>query len=67
MRGRTLLVMPAVLLTMNLLEEVVTYLTQRHVRDLHVRVAAIVLLNGAAFAIGGEWITPLLTRVLTTT
>jgi hypothetical protein len=64
---RTILVLPAVLLTINLLEHVATYKARQHVHDVHVRVAMSLLLYGLAFAAGAEWLTPGLQRVLTTT
>jgi hypothetical protein len=67
LRKRAFLVLPAVLLTINLLEEVATYKARQHVRDVHVRVAISLVLYGLAFAVGAEWVTPWLQRVLTAT
>jgi hypothetical protein len=64
---RTIPLLPAVLLTINLLEHVATYKTRQHVSDVHVRVAMSLLLYGLAFAVGAEWVTPRLQRVLTAT
>ncbi len=66
-RKRTLLVLPAVLLTVNLLEYVAAYKARQHVRDVHLRVAISLALVGVAFAAGAEWISPWLQRVLTET
>jgi hypothetical protein len=67
LRKRTILVLPAVLLTINLLEYIATYKARQHVRDVHVRVAISLLLYGLAFAVGAEWVTPWLQRLLTAT
>jgi hypothetical protein len=67
LRKRTILVLPAVLLTINLIEYVATYKARQHVRDAHVRVAITLVLYGLAFAVGAEWVTPALQRFLTET
>jgi hypothetical protein len=67
LRKRTILLLPAVLLTINLLEDVATYKARQHVRDVHLRVAISLLLYGLAFAVGAEWVTPWLQHVLTAT
>jgi hypothetical protein len=67
LRKRTILVLPAVLLTINLIEYVATYKARQRVHDVHVRVAISLLLYGLAFAVGAEWVTPWLQRVLTAT
>jgi hypothetical protein len=67
LRKRTILVLPAVLLTINLLEYVATYKARQHVHDVNLRVAINLVLNGLAFAVGAEWITPWLQRVLSAT
>jgi hypothetical protein len=66
-RKRTILVLPAVLLTLNLLEYVASYKVRQHVRDVHVRVAITLALVGVLFAAGADWISPWLARVLTET
>jgi hypothetical protein len=67
LRKRTILVLPAVLLTINLLEYIATYKARQHVHDVRVRVAISLLLYGLAFAAGAEWVTPWLRRTLTAT
>jgi hypothetical protein len=64
LRSRTVLLLPLVLLTVALLEELATYKVRQHVRDVHVRVAIIVALNGIAFAAAASWIAPPLRRML---
>lgn len=66
-RKRTVLVLPAVLLTVNLLEYVAAYKARQHVRDVHLRVAMSLVLIGVAFAASAEWISPWLARILTET
>jgi hypothetical protein len=66
-RKRTLLVLPAVLLTINLLECIATYKARQHVRDVELRTLLTLVLYGVAFAAGAEWITPWLRRTLTET
>jgi hypothetical protein len=66
-RSRTILVLPAVLLTVNLLEIVASYKVRQHVRDVPTRVAISLVLVGVAFAAGADWISPWLARVLTET
>jgi hypothetical protein len=62
---RNALVLPAVLLTISLLQEIVTFKVREHVHDVHVRIGILLVLNGAAFAIGADWISPSLTKLLT--
>jgi hypothetical protein len=52
------LVLPAVLLTVALLEEVATYKVRQVVHDVYLRVLIVVAFNGVAFAVAAEWITP---------
>jgi hypothetical protein len=66
-RKRTILVLPAVLLTVNLLEYVASYKVRQHVHDVHTRVAITLGLVGFAFAAGADWISPWLVRVLSET
>jgi hypothetical protein len=66
-RKRTILVLPAVLLAINLIEYIATYKARQHVRDVHLRVTLTLVLVGVAFAVGADWITPWLQRVLTKT
>jgi hypothetical protein len=67
LRKRTILVLPAVLLTVNLVEVILAHKARQHVRDVRLRAAIVVLLYGAAFAAATEWLSPWLTRVLTHT
>jgi len=64
-RTRIALILPLVLITVALLEEVATYKVRQHVRHMHLRVAIILLLNGLAFAVAANWIGPWLQRWLT--
>jgi hypothetical protein len=66
-RKRTLLVLPAVLLTITLIQDITTYVARKHVHDVHTRVVLNLVLNGAAFALAAAWLTPWLERVITTT
>lgn len=63
-RSRTMLILPLVLLAVGLLEEIVTYQARLRVRDLHVRVGVIMLLNGALFVAAAGWLGPWLRTVL---
>lgn len=56
--------MPLVLLVVTLFEDVVTYKVRQHVRDIHTRVALIMLLNGVAFAFAAGWVAPQLKDLL---
>jgi hypothetical protein len=59
------LTLPLVLMTVVLLEDLVTYKVRQHVRDIHLRVAVIVALNGVLFAAAATWLVPFLKAVLT--
>jgi hypothetical protein len=59
--------LPAVLLTVNLLESVASYKARQHVRDVRLRAALSVVLYGAAFAIAAGWVSPWLRDTLTAT
>lgn len=63
-RSRTFWIMPLVLLLVVLLEELMTYQVRRHVRDVHLRVTAIMLLNAFAFVLAAGWIAPWLRDAL---
>jgi hypothetical protein len=67
LRKRTLLVLPAVLLTINLLQDMASCKNRQHVLDVHTRVAITLALVGAAYAVAGDWLSPWLERALTTT
>jgi hypothetical protein len=64
-RTRDALVLPAVLLTVSLLEEVATYKVRQVVHDVHLRALIVVAFNGVAFTIAAEWITPAITQFFT--
>jgi hypothetical protein len=64
-RKRVALILPAVLLVVNLVENVVTYKVRQHVPSAHLRVAVDLLLYGAAFVIAADWVSPWLERSLT--
>ena len=66
-RKRTMFVLPAVLLTVSLLEDVVSHLAREHVRNLYWRVALTLVLKGAAFAIAGHFVSPWIERTLVVT
>jgi len=61
---RTALILPLVLATVALLEEIATYKVRQHVRDMYLRAAIVLVLNGAAFAIAATWLSPWLKRML---
>jgi hypothetical protein len=65
LRSRTLLILPAVMLTVALLEDVAMYKLAHHIRSASVRAALDLALFGVAFAVGAEWLTPWIVRVLT--
>jgi hypothetical protein len=67
LRKRTVLVLPAVLLSVNLLEYIATYKARQHVHDIRLRAAIAVALYGVAFAVAAEYVSPWLRRVLTAT
>ena len=57
-RQRDALVLPAVFLTVALLEDVATYKVRQLVHDVYVRTLIIVAFNGIAFTVAAEWISP---------
>jgi hypothetical protein len=61
---RTALILPLVLLTVAMLEEIATYKVRLLVPDLYLRAALIMALNGVAFAIAAHWISPWFKRML---
>jgi hypothetical protein len=63
-RPGAVLTVPLVLLSVGLLEAVATYKVRQHLRDVHVRVAIMLALNGVAFAIAATWVTPAIRRLL---
>ena len=52
------------LLVFVLLQEIVTYKVRQHVRDVHVRVAIILVLNAFAFGFAAGWLAPKLRELL---
>ena len=64
LRSRTALILPMVLLTVALLEEIATFKVRQHVQDMYARAAIVVALNGVAFAAAASWLAPWLKRVL---
>jgi hypothetical protein len=62
---RTALILPLVLVTVALLEEIATHRVRLLVSDLHLRAAIVMALNGVAFAIAAGWISPWIKRMLT--
>lgn len=63
-RSRTVWIVPIVLLTFVLLQEIVTYKVRQHIHDIHLRVAAILALNAFGFGIAAGWLTPMLRDAL---
>jgi hypothetical protein len=64
-RKRDALILPAVLLTVWLLEDIATYKLRQAVHDVYLRTLIIVISNGVAFAVAAEWVTPWFVRFLT--
>ncbi len=60
------LILPGVLLTVALLEEIVTYKVRQHVRDVYLRTAIVVAFNGVAFTVGAELAGPWIRHFLAT-
>jgi hypothetical protein len=60
---RTALILPLVLLTVALLEEIATHRVRLLVADRYLRAAIVMALNGVAFAIAASWISPWLKRL----
>jgi hypothetical protein len=63
---RSVFLLPAVLLTVALLEDVAMYKIRQHVREVRLRTLLDLLLFGAAFAVAADWLTPRLRQMLTT-
>jgi hypothetical protein len=57
-RTTTILTLPLVLLTVSLLESIVTYKLRQHVRNVHWRTALALVLYGSALAVASEWVSP---------
>ncbi len=59
-----MLTLPLVLLSVGLLENIVSYKVRQHVRDVHWRTALMLVLYGAAFAAAATWVSPAIKRLL---
>lgn len=53
------------MMTVALLEDVTMYKLARHIHDARVRTALDLALFGVAFAVGADWLSPWLVRLLT--
>ncbi len=65
-RSRTVLILPLILLTVALLEDIATYKVRQHVAEPRVRVAIMIVLTGAVFAFVAGWLGPWIKRLLST-
>ena len=65
-RKRDRFILPAVLHTVALFEEMATYKVQQRVHDVYLRTAIIVAFNGLAFTIAAEWVGPWIAQFLAT-
>src|SRR5689334_12680100 len=65
LRSRTILLLPLVLASVSLFEEVATYKVRQYVHDMPTRAFLVLALNGALFAVAADWIGPGLKRLLT--
>jgi hypothetical protein len=63
-RKRDALILPGVLLTVALLEEIATYKVRQRVHDVYVRTAIIVAFNGVAFTFAAEIVGPWVAQLL---
>jgi hypothetical protein len=57
-RKQDALILPAVLLTVSLFEDVATYKVRQVVHNVHVQTLIIFAFNGIAFAVAAEWVSP---------
>jgi hypothetical protein len=64
-RKRDALILPGVLLTVALLEEIVTYKVRQRVHNVQVRTAIIFAFNGIAFTVAAEIVGPWIGQFLT--
>jgi hypothetical protein len=64
MASRAAFIVPLVLLAVALLEDLATYEVRRTVRNVEMRVAVIVLLNGVMFTAAAEWLSPWIKAML---
>jgi hypothetical protein len=65
-KKRDALVVPAVFLTVALLQEVATYKVRQLVHEVHLRTLVIVAFNGFAFIVAAEWISPAISQFFST-
>jgi hypothetical protein len=63
---RDALILPGVLLTVALFEEIVTYKVRQRVHDVYLRTVIIVLFNGVAFTVAAELVGPWIAQFLAT-
>ncbi len=63
-RKRDFLILPGVLLTVALLEEMATYKVRQRVHDVYWRTAIIVAFNGLAFTVAAELVGPWISQFL---
>lgn len=66
-KKRTMLVLPAVLLTVSLLEDLVSHVAREHVKNVTFRVLVTLALKGAAFAVAAHYVSPWIEHGLVTT
>ena len=59
-----MLTLPLVLLTVSLLENVVSYKLRQRVHDVHWRTLLSLVLYGSAFAVAGEWVGPQIKKLI---
>lgn len=55
-------VLPAVLLSVGFLQDVIAYKVRHYVHDVYARVAILVFAYGVAFVVGAEWVSPWIER-----
>jgi len=65
-RKRDALILPAVLLTVSLFEEVATFKVRQLVHDVYLRSFIVFAFNGVAFGIAAEWVSPWIAQLLAT-
>jgi len=64
-KTRTALIIPLVLLVVSLLEDIAMYKVRQHIREIHIRVAIIIVLTGVGFALAAGYVAPWLQSVFT--
>ena len=62
--SRAAFIVPLVLLTVALFEDLATFKVRQLVRNVEVRTAIIVLLNGIMFTVAAEWLSPWIKAML---